>query len=410
MKLQRTLLACSLAALCASLAAAPASAQGKVAGRVVNGTTHQPVANQLVQLLVPRGGMQQVATATSDAAGRFSLDAQGTAGAPIAMVQAVYQDVNYRVRTTPGESTELTVYENTHTAPALRIPSARILVQAEGQRVRVQELFAIENASQPPRTYLNSDGTFLFHLGQRAENPQVAIIGEMNMPIPQGILDGKLPGELAINYSLHPGVTAILVAYEADYSSGQFTLQDQVDYPIAQAELHVFPSSLAVDSSLFKSAGVDSTNNVLKLAAEGVTSGTALQARLSGESAASTEAAGGGSEGDIQTTPNPLTRLGVPLLICVLLVLLWALGVRFAKEWPRWKDRRPASPVQKELETQVETLLNSLADLEELLAGGKIAEKTYWKEKLELKARLVAILKKSPPAVRESYATRNLPR
>jgi len=399
-----------MAALCAGLAAPPAHGQERITGRVLNGTTHQPVANQLVQLLVPRGGMQQVAAATSDASGGFSLDAQGSAGAPIAMVQAVYQDVNYRVRATPGESTELTVYENTHTAPALRIPSARILVQAEGQRLRVQELFAIENASQPPRTYLSSDGTFLFHLGQGAQNPQAAIIGEMNMPIPQGILDGKSPGELAINYSLHPGITAILVAYEADYSSGQFTLQDQVDFPIAQAELHVVPSGLSVDSSLFKSAGVDAANDAQKFAAEGVASGTVLEARLSGEAAPSTAAASGGSEGDIQTTANPLSRLGVPLLACVLLVLLWALGMRFSKEWPQWKDRRPASPVQKELETKVETLLNSLADLEELLAGGKIAEKTYWKEKLELKARLVAILKKSAPALRESYATRNLPR
>jgi hypothetical protein len=404
------ILAFPLAVLCAGLAAAPFRRQEKITGRVLNGTTHQPVANQLVQLLVPRGGMQQVAAATTDASGRFSLDAQGSAGAPIAMVQAVYQDVNYRTRVNPGEPAELSVYETTHTAPALRIPSARILVQAEGQRVRVQELFAVENPSQPPRTYLNSDGTFRFHLGQGAENPQAAIIGEMNMPIPQGILDGKSPGELAINYSLHPGITAILVAYEADYSSGQFTLQDQVNYPIAQAELHVAPSSLSVDSSLFKSAGVDSANDAQKFAAEGVASGTVLEARLGGEAAPSTEAAGGGSEGDIQTTPNPLTRLGVPLLVCVLLVLLWALGVRFFKEWPRWKERRPASPAQKELEAKVETLLNSLADLEELFASGKIAEKTYWKEKLELKARLAAILKKSPPALLESYATRHIPR
>ena len=410
MKLQRIILAFSLAVLCAGLAATPARAQEKITGRVLNGTTHQPVANQLVQLLVPRGGMQQVATATTDASGGFSLDAQGSAGAPIAMVQAVYRDVNYRVRATPGESTELTVYENTHTAPALRIPSARILVQAEGQRVRVQELFSVENASEPPRTYINSDGTFLFHLGQGAENPQASIIGEMNMPIPQGILDGTSPGELAINYSLHPGVTTILVAYEADYSSGQFTLQDQVNYPIAQAELHVSPSTLSVDSPLFKSAGADSANGARNFAAEGVASGTVLQARLSGEVAPSAEAASAASEGDIQTTPNPLTRLGVPLLVCVLLVLVWALGMRFSKEWPRWRDRLPASPAQKEIEAKVETLLNSLADLEELLASGKISEKTYWKEKLELKARLVAVLKKSPPALLESYATRNLPR
>lgn len=410
MKLHRAISVVALALLCSGLAAGPLSAQERITGRVVNGTSHQPVANQLVQLLVPRGGMQQVATATTDAAGRFSLDAQGSTGAPVAMLQAVYQDVNYRTRANPGEPTELAVYETTHTPPALRIASARILVRAEGQQVRVQELFAVENHSQPARTYLNSDGTFRFRLGEQAVNPTAAIIGEMDMPIPQGILDGPSPGDFSINYSLHPGVTAILVAYEADYASGQFTLRDQVDYPIAQAELHVFPSSLSVDSSLFKFTGVDSTNGVRKLEAEGVAGGTVLQARLSGEAAPSAEPASGTSEGDIQTTPNPLTRLGVPLLVCLLLVLLWALGVRLSKELPQWKDRQPASPAQKEIEAKVETLLNSLADLEELLASGKVTEKTYWKEKLELKARLAAILKKSPPALLESYATRNLPR
>jgi hypothetical protein len=55
-------------------------------------------------------------------------------------------------------------------------------------------------------------------------------------------------------------------------------------------------------------------------------------------------------------------------------------------------------------------LFNSLADLDELFATGKIAEKPYWKERLELKARLVAKLKKAPPALLESYAIRHTPR
>ena len=65
---------------------------------------------------------------------------------------------------------------------------------------------------------------------------------------------------------------------------------------------------------------------------------------------------------------------------------------------------------QKALEGDVEKLFNSLADLDELFATGKIAEKPYWKERLELKARLVATLKKAPPALLDSYATRHSPR
>ena len=98
------------------------------------------------------------------------------------------------------------------------------------------------------------------------------------------------------------------------------------------------------------------------------------------------------------------------LLACFLLVLLWGLGVRVAKEWPKWKAQQSASQLQKALEAEVEKLFNSLADLDELFAAGKIAEKPYWKERLELKARLVATLKKAPPALLESYAIRHTPR
>ena len=112
----------------------------------------------------------------------------------------------------------------------------------------------------------------------------------------------------------------------------------------------------------------------------------------------------------MKTVPASIARLGIPLLICFLLVMLWALGVRVAKEWPHWQTRRGATPAQKQLEAKAEALLNSLADLDELFAAGKITEKSYWKERLELKAKLVASLKKTPPRRPESYATRRSPR
>jgi hypothetical protein len=52
-------------------------------------------------------------------------------------------------------------------------------------------------------------------------------------------------------------------------------------------------------------------------------------------------------------------------------------------------------------------LFNSLADLDELFAAGKVAQKQYEKERLNLIARLMAILKKASPSLVESYATRH---
>jgi hypothetical protein len=165
--------------------------------------------------------------------------------------------------------------------------------------------------------------------------------------------------------------------------------------------------------------GLDAESGSQKYVAENVPPNTQLAASVSGEAAA-TEAAGSESmpsgtpasqsDAEVKTLPNSMTRMGGLLLACFLLVLLWGLGVRVTKEWPKWKAQKSASQLQKALEADVENLFNSLADLDELFATGKIAEKPYWKERLELKARLVAKLKKAPPALLESYATRHTPR
>jgi hypothetical protein len=175
-------------------------------------------------------------------------------------------------------------------------------------------------------------------------------------------------------------------------------------------ETYVFPSTISVDSPLFKRVGLDRTNGIEKFEAENLPRDTALEARLSGEAALNAQPESGTGGEEIKVVPNTMMRLGVPLLLCFLLVFLWAVGVRVAKEWPRWKARRAALPAQEQNRAEVEALFNSLADLDELFAFRKIAEKDYWKERLELKARLVARLKKGPGSSLESYATRRTPR
>ena len=124
--------------------------------------------------------------------------------------------------------------------------------------------------------------------------------------------------------------------------------------------------------------------------------------------AATEEASNDQQQGGAQVkiVPDSITSVGIPFLLCFLLVLLWALGIRAAKEWPRWKAKQQGSPVQKQFRAKMETLINSIADLDELFASGKIAEKQYWKERLELKAKAVAILKAGPSTKPKPYASR----
>ena len=394
------------------------AAGGSISGQVLNGTTGAPVSSQTLQLLMPRGGMQQVATAVTDSNGQFAVAASDLATDSFYLLQATYQGVNYHAAVKfddRGQArADITVYDATRTAPPIRIESARIILHAEGGKVRVQEMFAIRNSAQPPRSYVNPDGTFLFHLAKTTGEPTAAVAGLMNMPLPQPVNPGKGQGNFNIQYPLKPGVTVMMVAYDGDYASNKLELADSVAYPIDTVELQVSPPGLAVESPLFKAAGTDAETGSQKYIAENVPPSAQLAASVSGEAAAGQSAAGGApaaqSDEEVKALPNSMTRMGGLLLACFLLVLLWGLGVRVTKEWPKWRAQQSASQLQKALEAEVEKLFNSLADLDELFSAGKIAEKPYWKERLELKARLVAALKKAPPALLESYAIRHTPR
>jgi 5-hydroxyisourate hydrolase-like protein (transthyretin family) len=386
-------------------------AQGRIQGEVANGTTGRPVANLAVQLLLPRGGMQRAATATTDASGRFVFPSANIDPSSFYLVQAAYQGVDYNAPAqfdTEGTSTiRITVYDASSSALPLRIQSARVVVHAQGNKARVQEMFAVRNASDPPRSYANPAGTFRFRLSPGAAEPNAAVAGLMNMPLPQPVIPGKGPGEYLLQCPFKPGLTIVMVAYDADYSSNHLALGDSYPYPIASAELLVSPPSLTVDSALFKLAGTDADTGSQKYVAAGLRTGTKLEARLRGEAMGGEAAESGQGEAQVKVLPNPVTRLALPLLACFLLLLVWALGIRLAKEWPRFKEQRRTSLIQKELECTVDALFNSLADLDELFAAGKVAETQYWKERLDLKARLMATLKKASPLLLESYATRH---
>ena len=389
-------------------------AQGRIQGQVLNETLHRPVANLEVRLLSPKGGMQEVATAMTDRDGRFFFGPEKIDPSAFYLVETRFQDVNYHAPApfdpTGAATINLTVDESTRSDPGLRVQTLRILIRAEGTKIRVRKDYMVRNSSNPPRTFADPEGTFRFGLPPERSGATVAVTGLMNMPLPQTVEAGKKPGEFFIRYPIKPGTTTVSVDYGADYTPAGLELGERAAYPIDHTEMYVSPANLAVDSSLFKPAGVDSANSIQKFEAESVGRGVELMARLSGEAAPPSTSQVEQGEVEVKVLPNSMTRLGVPLLFCFLLMLFWALGVRVAKEWPRLQAERGVSPEQKQLGAKAEALLNSIADLDELFASRKIPETRYWKERLELKARLAGVLRKAPPSLLKSYATRNAAR
>ena len=393
------------------LSAAQSSAAVTVRGKVINATTKRPVAGQTVLLLTPREGMQAVAKATTDTQGEYVIKSD-EAAAGFYLVEANYQGAKYHgpVKPSPdgAASADVTVYDATSSPAALRIQLLRMMCRAEGAKANVRKEYTIINSSNPPRAYVGPDGAFHFHVPQGAGQPTASVTGLMGMQLPEAPENTKSPDEFLLRIPIKPGENVVTVDYEADYGSMQLDMSDKVPFPVESAELYVTPSNLAVNSGALKAAGVDQQDSIEKFDAQNLAAGTMLDARLSGE-AISTPRGQGGEQGEsnVKELPNSVTKVGWPLLACFLLITLWALAVRVAKDWPSWKDRTGESPSQKQRTAKVDKLIDSLVDLDELFEAGKIAEKEYWKERLELKARIVAQLKKGPPAPPETYATRS---
>jgi hypothetical protein len=385
------------------------SIAARIEGQISNGTTHRPLAHQKVEVISPRGGMAVVGGATTDTNGHFAITGSKIDTSGFYLLQTTYEGVEYNAPVNFDSSgnapVNVTAYEATSKEPMLRVRSARVIVRAEGSQAHVQELFALQNPLQ--RAYRNPKGTFLFHIPAGVGNPTVAAVGLMNMPLPQNPEKGKSLGDFYITYALKPGMNVMMVAYDADYSGQQLTLDDSVPYPVGRIQLFVIPPSLTVKSNLFSVGGQDSETGAQIYEASGLKAGAGLDAQLTGQPAAATEAANTDQQREdtqVKVVPDSITSVGIPFLLCFLLVLLWALGIRVAKEWPRWKARQKGSPVQKQFRAKMETLINSIADIDELFASGKIAEKQYWKERLELKAKAVAILKAGPSTKSKRYA------
>lgn len=402
--------------------------QGKVEGTISNGTTSKVVARQEVRLLMPRNGMQPVATATSDASGHFAFNAADIDPKSFYLASTEFQGASYNAAVafdpTGAASVVLTVYDSTRSPSSITIPAARILAGAEGPELRVQEEYAVQNSSTPLRTYASPSGTFTFHVPPDAGTPTVIVTGLMNMQLPQTPVPGKAPGQFSIAYPIKPGVTSVTIQYRRPYGAAGVLLNDGVNFPIAQAELYVYPSSLSVEAPAFQPGAVDQKHMLEKYEAAQLARGTtALAIRFTGASASGPPPGmeqqgqqgqqGGGeaqSGGEVKIVPNSVSQLTAPVLAGFLVLLLWALGVRVVKEWPKLKTKMAGEAESAKLDPKADKLLNSIADLDELFAASKIAEQAYWKERLELKARLVALLKKNPPSRLSPYAIRQSPR
>ncbi len=194
---------------------ASASAQ-TLTGQVTNGTTKKPAAGDDVVLLSLGQGMEESGRTQTDAKGNFSLKLDDASSPHL--VRVIHQGVTYHRMAPPGTtSVEVQVYDVAKKVDGILVTADVMRFQAQGSELQGIRLFAVNNASDPPRTQM-SDQSFEFYLPDGAQVDQSMAMTAGGQPINSAPVPQKQKNRYAFVFPLRPGETQFQVSYHMPYS------------------------------------------------------------------------------------------------------------------------------------------------------------------------------------------------
>ena len=225
--------------LLSTLLLVSASAQ-TLTGAVKNGTTNKPAAGDDVVLLSLGQGMEESGRTQTDAKGNFSLKLDNAGGPHL--VRIIHQGVTYHRMAPPGTtSVDVEVYDVSKKVQGISVTADVMRFQAQGSELQGIRLFAVNNASDPPRTQM-SDQSFEFYLPDGAQVDQSMAMTAGGQPINSAPVPQKQKNRYAFVFPLRPGETQFQVSYHLPYS-GEASFDPKTLYG-AQHFVVVLPKSM----------------------------------------------------------------------------------------------------------------------------------------------------------------------
>ena len=209
-----------------ALTATSAFAQ-TLTGTLTNGTTNKPAAGDDVILIKLAQGMEEAGHTQANAKGGFSFTLDD-AKAPH-LIRAIHQGVTYHRMAPPGTtSVDVQVYDVAKKIVGLTVTADVMRFQAQGNQLQGIRLFAVNNASDPPRTQAG-DQTFEFYLPPGSEVDQTMAMTANGQPINSPSIPQKEKNRYAFNFPLRPGETQFQVVYHLPYD-GQLSIDPKALY------------------------------------------------------------------------------------------------------------------------------------------------------------------------------------
>ena len=265
-----------------------ASAQ-TLTGAVKNGTTNKPAAGDEVVLLSLGQGMEESGRTQTDAKGNFSVKLDNASSPHL--VRIIHQGVTYHKMAPPGTtSVDIDVYDVSKKVQGISVTADVMRFQAQGSELQGIRLFAVNNASDPPRTQM-SDQSFEFYLPDGAQVDQSMAMTSGGQPINSAPVPQKQKNRYAFVFPLRPGETQFQVSYHMPYS-GEASFDPKTLYS-AQHFVVVLPKSMQFSPAVgaaFKAMQDPRQADAVVQVASNTTPGQPLAFKISGTGTMSDEA------------------------------------------------------------------------------------------------------------------------
>jgi len=296
----------------------PAGLFAAIEGTVINGTTGKPEPSVKISLVQPgANGMQAIASSTSDASGKFSIDHE--LPPPPALLQADYKGVTYTQVQPPGRPAtgiQFQIFESATKPPQGMQMAHLIMIEPSASALEISETFLIRNESNT--TFADSsNGTAQFYPPKAAgDKVDVSVTPPTQMTIKRTAEKSAKAGSFKIDYPVRPGETRFDMHYTlptAETFSGKVIDTGRPTMIVTAESVHLTGDGI-------KEAGVEQD----------------MHARLYQVTAPtySVKIEGTGSVRDRQEKPSPDEDPGQPktteILAKVYDRMYWVLGLTFA--------------------------------------------------------------------------------
>lgn len=297
-------------AVCLFFAAAMANA-ATFTGTVTNKTTGKPVAGDPVVLVDVQAGMSEVAHATTNAEGRYSLTGPGSG--PY-LIRVTHQGASYFIAAPQGGAPgDIPVFDVAAKVEGVFTEAAVYEIESDNGLLRVTERYFVHNTSSPPRTEWSPR---TFEIVLPVEATIVGAVGQRPTGLPTSVkLDPTgTKGRYSFNFPIQPDEgdknTLFQIEYTLPYGSSKFTFRPQMTLPTQSIGV-LLPKGMSFSAGpglTFQSVQQDP--NIQTFVARNASPGKPVEFTVSGIGAMPREAQGAGQSEAGQTAAAPAGQPG----------------------------------------------------------------------------------------------------